>query len=88
MKKKLLLLQRNNMSALCYNENSKYWVGVRKDKYTGHDVIETEGEPQEKDYPQYDYTIGPFDDKEKAQERALIEENKTGMFHPFPGHER
>jgi len=68
----------------------EYFVGVRKDKWTGHDVVELEkgARVEEKDYPNYSYMVGPFTDKSKAEERALTEENKTGMFHPFPGHPR
>ena len=67
-----------------------YYVGVCKDKWTGHDVVEGESgkEVNETNYPQYDYMIGPYTDKTTAEDRARIEENKTGMFHPFPGHPR
>ncbi len=66
-----------------------YWVGVRKDKFTGHDVFQAaEDEVTSEKYPNYDYTIGPFTKKSAADERAESEQNKTGMFHPFPGHPR
>ena len=56
-----------------------FWVGVRKDRYADHDVVQT-SEPNENDYPQYDYMIGPFDVREKAEARAKTEKNCTGTF--------
>jgi hypothetical protein len=58
----------------------KYWVGVLKGKYQGHDVIE-DNDPTEERYKQkYDYLVGPFDDREKAVARAATERNCAGTF--------
>jgi len=58
-----------------------YWVGVRKDRYTGHDVFSDEEDNiTPKNYPQYDYTIGPFASKTKAKKHAEKTKNKTDTF--------
>jgi len=65
-----------------------FWVGVIKGRWTGHRVLEFDGDPDDKDAPDCDYVIGPYADKTEAEEKAAIEENGTGMFHPFPGDPR
>lgn len=58
-----------------------YWVGVRKDRYENHDVIQAiESDVTPEKYPDYDYFIGPFTDKSAASERGRLEKNCTGTF--------
>lgn len=58
---------------------ASFYVGVRKDRYTNHDVLEDD-DPSAEKYTQYDYVVGPFANRATAEKRAKTEKNLTGTF--------
>ena len=62
----------------------KWWVGVKANVYTDHEVFKAKQSPNEKSHSQYKYVIGPFNTQLKAKEHAATHKNVDGMFHPGP----
>ncbi len=69
--------------------SDKYWVGVVKGRYENHEVFVDNDKKHvtPKNYPNYDYIVGPFDNKSKAEAYAKKVKNNIGtFFDPFCNH--